>query len=367
MDPVTKIALRRIKRNLGKSLSLVSVIFVLMLMISFFVFFSAMVMAFLGSGGYGGLPISNFVDNLLDCMGLAVAFLLLITLITIRSYVGMRREDNRQIIAVLSSVGAVPNQKNGLILAELLILYLPPVFIGTFLGIIPAMLLSERLSGVFYGNAAEFDHSYLLLALAVFFVGMILIVILNMIPDYKLSVIRSVRKQNNKALLERHGYRNSYTFRSMNILKKLAKKSVDYHAAVYRKIAFSFASSVLYPFLGIMLFIYIGRMDIIVDANPYDGIDTFSAVLAIAREVAAFFSGGFAVLTVIGIIQTFSMVRLQNLRRRETEKIYLRVGLAKRDFAEMLRYEYTSVLLRSVITVLLSCIIINTMFASVCA
>ena len=176
------------------------------------------------------------------------------------------------------------------------------------------------------------------------------------------SVIQSVKKQNTEASELRHGYRQSYTFRSQSLLKRLAKKSIDYYGTVYNKIALSFASSIMYPLLAILLFWNIGNADIVLDTNPYDGIDTTAAVLAVVDKILVFLGLCFLVLTFVGIMQAVFMARMQIFARKESAHIYLSIGMPETDIQKMIRLEIKSVLFRSFICLIFAGVIVSALF-----
>ena len=146
------------------------------------------------------------------------------------------------------------------------------------------------------------------------------------------------------------------------MLKRLAKKSIDYYGTVYNKIALSFASSVMYPLLAILLFWNIGNADIVLDTNPYDGIDTTAAVLAVVDKILVFLGLCFLVLTFVGIMQAVFMARMQILARKESAHIYLSIGMPETDIQKMIRLEIKSVLFRSFICLIFAGVIVSALF-----
>ena len=85
MSPITKIALRRIKKNGKRSLLLSVAVFFSMLMITFFVFFLLQTQK-LSAADCCGLPIK-------ECMSIATAALTVITFITVRTYCSMQNDE----------------------------------------------------------------------------------------------------------------------------------------------------------------------------------------------------------------------------------------------------------------------------------
>ena len=363
MSPITKIALRRIKKNSRKSIFLTVAVLFSMLMISFFIFFELQTLA-VQNPAYKGLPFTEFMEKVRMCMNITIVTLVIITFLTVRTYCSMRSEENKEALEVLTSVGATNFQKRKLIAIEVTILYLPPTLIGAYLGMLPGISLGNLFSGGSEVSASNYI-SHVLLALVLVMAGMLLISLCYLLPNISLkrrSVIQSVKKQNTEASEQRHGYRQSYTFRRQSLLKRLAKKSSDYYGTVYNKIALSFASSAMYPLLAILLFWNIGNADVLLDTNPYDGIDTTVAVLAVVDKILVFLGLCFLVLTFVGIMQAVFMARMQFLARKESAYIYLSIGMPETDIKKMILLEMRSVLLKSFVWLLVSSFIVSACF-----
>ena len=353
MSPITKIALRRIKKNSRKSIFLTVAVLFSMLMISFFIFFELQTLA-VQNPAYKGLPFTEFMNKVRMSMNVTVVTLVIITFLTVRTYCSMRSEENKEALAVLTSVGATNLQKRKLIAAEIAILYLLPTLMGVCLGMIPGVSLGS----LFAGGSEISASSYIihaLLALVLVIAGMLLISLCYLFPNISFkrkSVIQSVKKQNAEASEQRYGYRQSNTFRSQSLLKRLAKKSIEYYKAVYNKIALTFASSAMYPLLAILLFWNIANTDIVLDTNPYDGLDTTAAVLAVIDKIIVFMGLCFLALTCVGIMQAIFMARMQFLARKESAHIYLSIGMPETDIKKMIWLELRSVLLKSFVWIL---------------
>ena len=363
MSPITKIAFRRIKKNSRKSIFLTVAVLFSMLMISFFIFFELQTLA-IQNPAYKGLPFTEFLNKVRMSMNVTVVTLVIITFITVRTYCSMRNEENKEILAVLTSVGATNYQKRKLIATEVVILYLPPTIIGVCIGAIPGISLGNLFAGGSEIVASSY-FSYALLALVLIIAGMLLISLCYLLPNISLkrrSVIQSVKKQNTEASEQRHGYRQSKTFKSQTLLKRLAKKSIDYYGKVYSNIALEFASSALYPVLAFLLFWHIGNTDVVLDINPHDMIDTTEAVLAAVDKILVFLGLCFLVLTCVGIMQAVFMARMQFLTRKQSARIYLSIGMPETDIKKMILLELRSVLLKSFIWFFFSILIINTFF-----
>jgi len=363
MSVITNIALRRLKKNIKKSIFLVIAVLFSMLIISFFIFFELQTIT-VQNRSYEGLPFTDFLNTVRMSMNITAVALIFITFLTVRTYCGMRNEENKEILAILTSVGATNYQKSKLIFMELIVLYLPPTMIGVFLGVIPGIALGNLFSGDSEITASGCIPS-LLLALAIVIAGMFLISLCYLLPNISFKhrpIIQSVKKQNTEAAEQRHGYRQSQTFKNQTLLKRLANKSIEYYRNVYNKIALSFASSAMYPVLSVFLFLNIGNSDIVLDTNPYDGIDTTDAVLAAADKIVVFLGICFLVLTCVGVTQAMFIARMQFRARKESAHIYLTVGVPENDIKRMIFLELRSVLLKSFVYFLVTCLIVNTCF-----
>ena len=363
MSPVTKIALRRIKKNSRKSIFLAIAVLFSMLIISFFVFFEMQTLA-VQSPAYKGLPFTDFVNKVKACMNVTAAVLVIITFLTVRIYCSMRSEENKEALAVLVSVGATGFQRRKLIATEVFILYFPSTLVGVYLGMLPGVSLGNIFAGGAEIAASSYFH-YIVFAFALVVAGMLLISFCYLLPSIRFkrkSVIQSVKKQNTEASEQRHGYRQSDTFKSQSLLKRLARKSVDYYNHVYGKIALSFAFAATYPILAVLLFWNIGNSNVVLDKNPYDGIDTSAAVLAAVDRILVFLGLSFLVLTCVGILQAVFMARVQFLTRKRSAQIYLSIGMPESDIKRMIFLELRGVLVKAFIWVLFSSLVINTCF-----
>ncbi|MPM66599.1 hypothetical protein SDC9_113509 [bioreactor metagenome] len=334
-----------------------------MLLISFFSFFGLQTNA-ITNQTYMDLPSRNFTEKVQLCMNLTVAFLVVITFITVRIYCRMQSEEINQTLAVLTSVGATGKQKRILILIEICALYLLPNIIGVICGSIPGIALGRRFQEVSQENALDYGL-FLLLSIILIAGGMLLIIISYFLQTISLkrhSVIHSIRKQNIKASKEKHSYHQSQTFKNQPILKLLANKSMEYYKKAYNGIALTFATSALYPVLAFLLLWNIGNSNVVLDTNPYDQINTTADVLAVVHHLLLFLIGCFLVLTLAGIAQTVFIARMQYMNRKKSANIYLSIGMPDTDIKKMLIYELRSVFLRFFVYLFFGAFLINTCF-----
>jgi len=363
MSPVTKIAIRRIKKNRQKTIFLTIAVFFSMLMISFFIFFELQTLV-VQNPTYQVLPFTEFMNVVRISMNVTVVILVIITFLTVRTYCNMRNEENKEALAVLTSVGATNFQKRKFIALEVVILYLPPTLIGVYLGMIPGVSLGNLFTS---GPEIETSSYFFcaLFALMLVLACVLLISLCYLLPNISFkrrSVIQSVKKQHTEALEQRHSYRQSHTFRSKSLLKRLADKSIDYYGKAYNRIALSFALSAMYPILAILLFWNIGNTDVVLDTNPYDGIDTAAAVLAVVDKILVFLGLCFLVLTVVGIMQAVFMLRMQFLVRKESAHIYLSIGMPETDIKNMIFLEMRSILLKSFVLFGVASLVVSACF-----
>lgn len=366
MNPVTKIAFRRLRKNFGKNFFLELAIFISVLMISFFIFFEVQTLI-TRNPAYSDLPFYEFMDVVRGCMLVAIGVLVVITFVMIRTYCSMKNNDNTETLAILTSVGATSSQKKKLMKVEMWILYVFPTILGTLAGIMPGVIAGNA----FQGLEITSNYNYFLYAaivVAIIVIGLILIRLCYVIPNIhfkKRSVIESVKKQNQEASETTHGYRNSETFRSQALISRLSQKSSDYYKKEYNNIALSFASSILYPVLAILLLWHISRTDIVLDINPYDMVDTSAAVWNVVMNIIMFLGGCFAVLTAIGITQSVIMSKMQMAARKQTTKVYAAIGMTDKDIKKMMKMELKSVILKSFVIVIFATLIINYCFVSI--
>ena len=363
MSPITKIALRRIKKSGGRSLLLAITLLFSMLIISFFVFFTLQTVTN-ENLEYAGLPFAEFLDLVRMCMIVTVFILFIITFFTVRNCCDLRREENKNVFAVLTSVGATNHQKKKLISTEINVLFLPPIVVGVCSGIFPGVYFGN----LFSGNTEISLKNYIIYALVAIVLvaaGLLLVSVSYLLPDVSFkrrSVIQSVKKQNAEASMQSHGYRNSATFKMQDILSRLATKSVEYYGKVYNKIAVSFSNSALYPLLAVILFRKLIGTSIVLDTNPHDGVDTSAATVEAVKEILIFLGIGFLILTCVGILQSIFMTRMQFLARKESARVYLAVGMPEDDIKKMISEEMRSVLLKAVIRFTISSVVISTLF-----
>lgn len=358
MSPVVKIAWRRLRRDGKRGLVAIVATLTSQLLIAFFVGFAAQ----LATGSLSeGSPANAFFVRLQGSMTFSAIVLSVLSLISIRIRCRGRREENRQTLAILTSIGASSRQRSQLLTLEFAVLYAPAVILGSLLGCYPGMRMAATLSSADGLNIVAVLAISLMLTIA----GLFLTAFCYFLPPLHLdraSLIGSVRRQK-RTVQAKHGYRNSRTFRESALTKRLAKKSVDYYSDTYGGIALGFFLTIMYPLLTILLFFSLGDAEIVLDINPGDGIDTAGSVLAAVNRMLYFLIGAFSALTAAGFLQAFLMARDQVLRRRESAKIYRTVGMTEDDVNRLISHELRSVALRVFVYLVVGTIVINTLFS----
>jgi predicted lysophospholipase L1 biosynthesis ABC-type transport system permease subunit len=358
MSPVVKIAWRRLRRGGKRGLVAIVATLISQLLIAFFVGFAAQ----LATGSLSkGSPANAFFMKLQGSMTFSAVVLSVLSLISIRIRCRGRREENRQVLAILTSIGASSRQRSQLLTLEFAILYAPAVILGSLVGCYPGMQMAATLSSADGLNMV----TTLAISLMLTVIGLFLAAFCYFLPPLHLdraSLIGSVRRQK-RTVEAKHGYRNSRTFRGSALIKRLAKKSVDYYNDTYGGIALGFFLTIMYPLMTILLIFTLGDAEIVLDINPGDSIDTTGSVLSAVNKILYFLIGAFSALTAAGFLQAFLMARDQILRRRESAKIYRTVGMTEDDVNRLISYELRSVALRVFVYLVVGTIVVNTFFS----
>ena len=361
MSVVVKIAMRRIKRNYKSSILFCASLLFSVFFISFFVLFFVTVKS--SPNLYSSeLPFRDFIGYFQSCVIITVVFLSIFVFTDISRQCRARSSDIIQTASVLTGIGASKHQISALINTELAVLYLPQLIIGGISGGIAGVFYGAR----FAGELSVIDYSISAAAIAALLSAYIVFVIAcNYLPEIlrgRVPVIQGLRLQNRKASVERHSYRQSTTFKTQRLTARLAKKSVEYNSGIYNGISFSFAVSALYPVLAFLLFYYTAKSEVVLDLNPYDGIDTAAAVISELNRIFRLLGVCFALLTAVGAVNTVLMVRLQLANRRKTALIYAIIGMQNDDINKMIMSEFKSVLIRSFVIWLFGAVTINSAF-----
>lgn len=366
MSPVTIIAIRRLKANKVKNGILAASVFLSMLLVSFFLSFEMQITLY-PNPDYESLPFGEFMAKVSLYMILSIIILVLITLLMIRIHCRIRMEENAQLRGILTSIGAAGNDLRKLVNTDVRILYLPAVLLGSMIGIFPGAWMGLKFTGM--NRSVNLDLiPLLLLYIAVSASGIALILLCNYLPEISLrrkSVIQAVKKQNPSASEQTHGYRQSKTFQNHSLIKRLAQKSIDYHGKVYSRIMLLFTSSAIYPLLSVILLWNISSESVVVDANPYDGIDTVTPVIEVVGGLLWFLIGSFALLTCVSFIQAMMVARIQIAERRKSANVYRLIGMVPKDIDRLIRKELCGVIVRTLVLLIFAAVILNACFGMI--
>lgn len=366
MSATTVIALRRIKRSARQYLILVFTIIVSTALISAFLLIYAEIDFYFTRDSYlSGLPFTDFLYNFKSCLGKASALLSVVTAFVLHSHLRMRRDDHSKTFLTLSSIGATSHQKNQLLITEMFLLYFPASFLGIFIGLLCSNFIVDMfLKSLSVSKTSDDAILIISTAIALLIVIFVFIMICCLLPGFNLKKNTILRLGKNEEIprIKNHSYRNSKTFKGMAFVKRLAHKSTEYYSKYYRKISFSFVMSVAYPTIAILLFIYMSKVGVVVDTNPYDGIDTSEAVLLVVDSLLAFASVGFLFLALMSVIQTVFIIKSQMERRSSALKIYNSIGMNHSDCRRLIMYEFQRVVLGALVCSAFVFVFINFVF-----
>jgi len=302
--------------------------------------------------------ISSFIKEVTSFFVSGGIIIAIICAISVTVFLKMRADDEKSFYATLTSIGATVKQKIAISLIMSLIVYLIPVITSSIIG----ALLGKYLTGIFaHGLGLKLNQStaWLFIAGMISFFAVLLIVICAITATKTgVSLIQQLRRHNTVETEARHSYRNSYTYRTMAVEKRIAKRSVDYYAPTYRRISLMITSIAAYPILTILFFGLISRAKIVVDINPYDGIDTSSAVLNSVTLTVTLCAVVFSVLFVLGILQVVAMTKAQTKLREATLSIYKSIGMTENGIRQVLLYEYRTVVFRSFVAIIFIAILL---------
>ncbi len=348
MNLIRKIARERLKKDRTRSMLLSLITFFSILTMAFF---TALLLS--DSIEMQSNAVSSFLGKARSAMQAAGLLLIVATLFLLRLHCNIRREENKQILAVLTSMGATAKQRFALQAWEYVFLYLPAVPTGSFFGCVAGMLAASGLYGAIVWPAFL---TFPLLSLT----GTLLTALCHFAPALHLKrrdLLGELRRQNREAA--RHGYRQSETFRQKPVLRQLARKSLDYHERHYTRLALSFCFSLLYPVIGLLLLWSLGNAQVTLGRNDGEA----SAVLSAVQGILLFLGAGFLLLSLWGLLQALLMAKLQLVRRRKTAEIYRMAGMATNEIQKLLRYELQALFLRTAVYTVMTVVITAALFA----
>ncbi len=358
--PVTKIARKRLRRNFRDGIFSAFAVFLSVFMIALLLVFSQYTQV-AENLEREKLPFEEFLLKTELAVNITVTLVAIVTLLTLRIHCRIKNESSLHTLALLTSLGATGWHKLKLILCEILPMYLPSVVLGVSLGLPTGISLGERFTGVVGAELFSYSADAVMLVAVAFF-AVFLCASLPSIELRKRSLIATVRKHDQQASEERHGYRQSMVYKGQEIVRRLSKESADYHYASYNRIAVTFALAVLYPVIAWHLFDSIVNTDIVLDFNPFDSVYTSSAVISAVREMFVFLGIICLSLTCMGIVQAILMVRLQLEMRKKTLRVYLTLGMTRADIRRLARMEIGYVLLKSAVILLFAGLAVATCY-----
>lgn len=362
-----QIAVRRLKKSRETVLLSLGMLFSVLL-VAFFLFFTMTVKQ--GTTALAqGLPHIDFVNSAADGMSAAAGLLTVATILSMRTWARLSMDASAQTVAVLNSLGATPAQRRYLLWTELSLQYLPSLLIGTTVGAVGGIWMSRAWiqQGTAENPLTDMSVVYGLLWLAILLVSGGLLVLCYTLPQIRIkrltpSTTESLRRRGQSVSAETHSYRQSNTYKRQSLLKRLAGKSVDFYKARYGSLALSLAVSVFYPVLAALLIYHLLDISVILDTNPFDGVNTVEAVIRSVRGLLAMIASGFLLLTAQGVWGGILLIRAQWEQRKLTGRAYLAMGMTERDFKRIMRLEMRSLLLRSGLYLFLMILIANFCF-----
>ena len=312
--------------------------------------------------GFKESHFTKFLSEMADALGTSLLLVGLIAAVSVFVYMRIWHENGEIFSGRLASVGANEGQLAAISFVELTVLYLVPVFVGTSLGAPVAGLvtgwmsssLSIRATGVMGVTEALLTST--LTAAGLF--ALILIFALTPTSRKKRgTVIERIKRHNKDEIGERHGYRNSRTFRNMPPEKRLAKKCVSYYKSSYSRIAAMLTATLAYAVVAALFLKTFLLADIDVDATLYQ------EALSMIGRLFGFFLGLFSLLFLFGIIQLAYMIKLQNKAREQAYNVYRSLGMTEREINRTALCEYRSIIAWSIIAVVFLAIVIFGLFS----
>ena len=100
----------------------------------------------------------------------------------------------------------------------------------------------------------------------------------------------------------------------------------------------------------------------VVDANPYDGIDTITPVIEVVGGLLWLLIGSLALLTCVSFIQAMMVARIQIAERRKSANVYRLIGMVPEDIERLIRKELCGVIIRTLVLLIFAVVILNACF-----
>ena len=376
MRTVIHLTLSKIRHSFGKNALRSFAILVSMAVVSFFSSFVALIQSFKERYPRFGIlsseaedpmtleSVKKFFSDIISGLGITGIAAMLLSFGFIWIFVSTSKEENVRFFATLQSIGATRKERRAVSILEGALLYVFPILLGSALGFFPAAFLGESIAKIFvpdYTLAYEIYFAPITVSL----VSIVTVSVLSTLftSTRKKSVISTLKAHNETEAQATHGYRQSYTFRHMPIEERLAKKSVQYYAASYNRISFSFISCALYPIIAILLLYFIFGLRV-VDYTPGYGLDVEKMVEDISFRIAFVAVGAFFALLFFGVLNAVYLIRVHNSVRREGLWVYKSIGMCDKSINLLLRYEYRTAVFHSLIILTVICPILISLFFS---
>ena len=360
-----RMATRRLKQS-RETVPLALGMFFSILIMTFFLFFTVTVKEEVTALA-SGLPHVAFLRRVADGMSMAAGLLALATLLNLRVWAKLGNEASAGTVAVLNSLGAKPSQRWYVLWVELLYQYGVSLLAGVTAGSIGGIAVAYSFLGK-AADVAEKIPTYTILwsVILALSCGMVMLCYAapQMTPKRRSpTAVEGLRRKGREVSAQPHGYRASNTFKRQSVLKRLAAKSIDFYKTRYRGLAISLAVSVFYPILAALLIRHLLSATVVLDTNPFDGVDTSAAVEASVRMLLSMTAVGFLLLTAQGVWSGILLARAQAEQRKQTGHAYVAMGMSERDFRRVVSLEWRSLLLRSGIYLLLLFLLGNFSFS----
>lgn len=293
-------------------------------------FFSLSFVVFLTETTAEYLPERDFFHIIQACL-LAIAGIAVgVALYMLFGAFSMHYDRQSAMLGVLDSLGASRAQMCRLLLAEARMLSAWSLPLGLLLGTIFSLL---PLPGIKAGAGREL----FLLPILYLFVraAVAAAALLPLMRRSGAAAIVQLRQNDNPIFMRRKSYRRSNTFRALSVPAQLGRKNVDHYARRYRAIAVTFACAASVLLIGIILYHYLGAVSVVLDENPYDGVDTTAASTSAVLGVLSLTAVLSLLLSTMAAFHAANVIfGIMRDRRREFA-VLQSIGMDRRQIDEM--------------------------------
>lgn len=352
MKVLFRITLSKIRRRIKRSVFQAAAIFTSVFVASFFLCFVFSLNDFAVANPNFGIEefgsesvltiesLKSFFKEVVKSIGLIGTAVIIFSFGMTAINAGVGAEENNRFYGTLASIGATSSQRILISINETLLLYCVPILAGSFLGVIPATFITESVTSAFLIEH-QASSVRLSIPLLISIIGIVEVLFSNRATFVrrKKPIIETVKNHNKKESGEAHSYRKSYTFRHMPIEKRIAKKSVAYHADAYRRITFMLVIATMYPLLSVIFFSMLSKIRIY-DYTPGYGINVERLVEVFTEDLVILGILAFVALSAFGIIQTVYIIKSQNRVRQTAMNSYRSLGMTESKVKKVLKYEY---------------------------